>query len=130
MKYFQEGFKAFSLSQANNYPDHLRHNWEFFLLYHQIYFIYLEMLMYFMLGFMLSRSGIYQRVKNDRKLRRKWLLISFIGMAIRTPKEEANLIEKFGDEYREYMKRTGRFLPKFRSNWSAKQPGLSPIAPR
>ena len=39
-------------------------------------------------------------------------IIAFIGMAIRTPKEEANLIEKFGDEYREYMKRTGRFLPK------------------
>lgn len=47
-----------------------------------------------------------------------WLIIlfgilAFIAMAIRTPKEESNLIEKFGDEYREYMKRTGRFLPKF-----------------
>jgi protein-S-isoprenylcysteine O-methyltransferase Ste14 len=41
-------------------------------------------------------------------------ILAFILMAIRTPKEEANLIEKFGDEYREYMKRTGRFLPKFR----------------
>ena len=40
-------------------------------------------------------------------------ILAFIGMALRTPKEEANLIEKFGDEYREYMKRTGRFLPKF-----------------
>lgn len=39
-------------------------------------------------------------------------ILAFIAMAIRTPKEEANLIEKFGDEYREYMKRTGRFLPK------------------
>jgi protein-S-isoprenylcysteine O-methyltransferase Ste14 len=39
-------------------------------------------------------------------------VLAFIGMAIRTPKEEANLIEKFGDEYREYMKHTGRFLPK------------------
>ena len=39
-------------------------------------------------------------------------ILAFIGMAIRTPTEEANLIEKFGDEYREYMKRTGRFLPK------------------
>jgi protein-S-isoprenylcysteine O-methyltransferase Ste14 len=39
-------------------------------------------------------------------------ILAFIGMAVRTPKEEANLIEKFGDEYREYMKRTGRFLPK------------------
>jgi len=39
-------------------------------------------------------------------------ILAFIGMAIRTPKEEANLIEKFGDEYREYMKHTGRFFPK------------------
>ena len=39
-------------------------------------------------------------------------IFTFIVMAIRTPREEANLIEKFGDEYREYMKRTGRFLPK------------------
>jgi protein-S-isoprenylcysteine O-methyltransferase Ste14 len=38
--------------------------------------------------------------------------LAFIAMAIRTPKEEANLIEKFGEEYREYMKRTGAFLPK------------------
>ena len=42
-------------------------------------------------------------------------ILTFILMAIRTPKEEANLIEKFGDEYREYMKRTGRFFPKFGS---------------
>ena len=39
-------------------------------------------------------------------------ILTFILMAIRTPKEEANLIEKFGDEYRDYMKRTGRFFPK------------------
>lgn len=39
-------------------------------------------------------------------------MLAFIAMAVRTPKEEANLIEKFGDEYREYMKRTGRFLPR------------------
>jgi protein-S-isoprenylcysteine O-methyltransferase Ste14 len=40
-------------------------------------------------------------------------LLAFIPVAIRTPKEEANLIEKFGDDYREYMKRTGRYFPKF-----------------
>jgi protein-S-isoprenylcysteine O-methyltransferase Ste14 len=39
--------------------------------------------------------------------------LAFILMAIRTPKEEANLIEKFGDEYRDYIKQTGRFFPKF-----------------
>lgn len=42
-------------------------------------------------------------------------ILSFVLMAVRTPKEEANLIAKFGDEYREYMKRTGRFLPKITS---------------
>lgn len=41
-------------------------------------------------------------------------ILTFILMAIRTPKEEANLVEKFGDEYREYMKRTGRFLPRLK----------------
>ena len=39
-------------------------------------------------------------------------ILAFIAMASRTPKEEANLIAKFGDEYREYMKQTGRYLPK------------------
>jgi protein-S-isoprenylcysteine O-methyltransferase Ste14 len=43
-------------------------------------------------------------------------ILAFILMAVRTPKEEANLIEKFGDEYRQYMQRTGRFLPKLTSN--------------
>lgn len=30
----------------------------------------------------------------------------------RTAKEESNLISTFGDAYREYMRRTGRFFPK------------------
>lgn len=33
-------------------------------------------------------------------------------LSIRLPTEEALLIEKFGDEYRVYMQRTGRYLPK------------------
>ena len=46
-----------------------------------------------------------------------WFLLLAIGVAItliiiRLPKEEAGLIERFGDKYREYMKHTGRFLPK------------------
>jgi protein-S-isoprenylcysteine O-methyltransferase Ste14 len=45
----------------------------------------------------------------------------FVGLAslavlamllIRLPKEEEKLIERFGDEYRAYMKRTGRLLPR------------------
>jgi protein-S-isoprenylcysteine O-methyltransferase Ste14 len=39
-------------------------------------------------------------------------MLAFIGMALRTPKEEANLVEKFGEEYIRYMNATGRFLPK------------------
>lgn len=40
------------------------------------------------------------------------LVIGFVFLALRTPIEEAHLIEKFGDEYRQYMARTGRFLPR------------------
>jgi protein-S-isoprenylcysteine O-methyltransferase Ste14 len=46
-----------------------------------------------------------------------WFLAA-CGLAVvallvaRTPKEEQKLIEKFGDKYRAYMARTGRFLPR------------------
>jgi protein-S-isoprenylcysteine O-methyltransferase Ste14 len=33
----------------------------------------------------------------------------------RTRIEEANLAARFGDQYREYMRQTGRYLPRFRS---------------
>lgn len=47
-----------------------------------------------------------------------WFLLAAIALAIillaaRLPKEEAGLIARFGDDYQEYMKQTGRFLPKF-----------------
>ena len=38
--------------------------------------------------------------------------LALVLLSIRLPNEEAHLIEKFGDEYREYMKQTGRYLPK------------------
>ncbi len=41
-------------------------------------------------------------------------VFAFVLLAIRTPNEEAHLIEKFGAEYREYMKRTGKFLPRLK----------------
>ena len=34
------------------------------------------------------------------------------ALVLRTKTEEANLIARFGDSYRRYMDRTGRFLPK------------------
>ena len=33
-------------------------------------------------------------------------------LLVRLPKEKQKLMERFGDEYREYMKRTGRFFPR------------------
>ena len=47
-----------------------------------------------------------------------WLLpvayaLVFMFLAIRTPIEERYLIERFGERYREYMTRTGRFLPRW-----------------
>ena len=37
----------------------------------------------------------------------------------RVGKEEALMVEEFGDEYRAYMQRTGRFLPRLRSSGQA-----------
>lgn len=37
--------------------------------------------------------------------------IAFTMLILRTPKEEERLVERFGDEYRQYMARTARFIP-------------------
>ena len=46
-----------------------------------------------------------------------WLLLGLVILSVviawRTGREEENLLQKFGEEYRTYMKRTGRYLPKF-----------------
>jgi len=43
-----------------------------------------------------------------------YYVITVLLMIVRIPKEERMMLEKFGEEYRSYMKRTGRFLPHFR----------------
>jgi len=47
-----------------------------------------------------------------------WIPIIFavwaaVILVARVPREEQMMLDQFGDEYREYMKRTGRFLPKW-----------------
>lgn len=39
-------------------------------------------------------------------------LLSVAGLLWRIPKEEQMMIEAFGEEYKAYMQRTGRFFPK------------------
>lgn len=42
------------------------------------------------------------------------LLPAFAVLVKRTPIEERRLIERFGEEYRAYMQRTGRYLPRLK----------------
>jgi protein-S-isoprenylcysteine O-methyltransferase Ste14 len=47
-----------------------------------------------------------------------WIPIIYTALAMvifvaRVPHEEQMMLEKFGDEYRNYMKRSGRFLPRW-----------------
>src|SRR5574341_614278 len=39
-------------------------------------------------------------------------LIVIAGAVARVPREEQMMLDGFGDEYRQYMARTGRFLPR------------------
>ncbi len=53
-----------------------------------------------------------------------WILFLFLIIGIpftywRLSKEEAMLTEQFGDQYREYIKRTGRLFPKLRQTKSS-----------
>jgi len=64
----------------------------------------------FYLAFALAVLGLSLAAAN-------WFLflagcIPFAFVVLRTPIEEAKLIERFGDEYRDYMKRTPRFVPR------------------
>ena len=40
------------------------------------------------------------------------VLLTIPFLILRTPQEEEHLIQRFGNDYRTYMQRTGRFLPK------------------
>jgi uncharacterized protein len=77
--------KAAALKQPNEYFDYVQYNWQFFKYYHQVYFIYIEMISYFMLGFILSKAGIIQKIESNRSLRKRLLIISIVVSAICIP---------------------------------------------
>ncbi len=80
-------------------------------------------------GHRLVTSGPYARVRHPlytsmfgigvalALVTAHWVFVLFAaltipGLALRTPKEERMMIEEFGDEYRAYMRTTGRYLPR------------------
>ena len=77
--------KAAALVEPNDYPDYVQFNWQWFKLYHQVYGIYIEMLFHFMLGFMISKSGLYQKLKTNKLFRKKLMVISVISSIIMIP---------------------------------------------
>jgi len=85
VRFQSAGFKAFRLVQPNNYTDHVQHNWAYFKLYHQIWVIYAEMLFHFMLGFLISKTGFFQKLKDNKQLRNRLLMGTLIGSAVLTP---------------------------------------------
>jgi protein-S-isoprenylcysteine O-methyltransferase Ste14 len=62
-------------------------------------------------------SGVFLQSVGVCLLMANWFVLLCAGtfcslIAVRTRLEEANLIAKFGDEYRRYQQRVGKFLPK------------------
>lgn len=41
-----------------------------------------------------------------------FFILSMFGLVVRVPREEKMLIEQFGEEYRAYMEKTGRYGPR------------------
>ena len=41
-----------------------------------------------------------------------FFILSLVGLCLRVPKEEQMMLEQFGEQYQQYMLRSGRFFPK------------------
>jgi protein-S-isoprenylcysteine O-methyltransferase Ste14 len=84
-----------------------------------------------MKGHSLVTHGVYQRIRHPTYaavwlwgiaqplLLHNWIagfahLVLFAPLyLLRVPREEQMMLDRFGDEYREYMERTGRLIPRF-----------------
>ncbi|HEX6849624.1 MAG TPA: DUF418 domain-containing protein [Chitinophagaceae bacterium] len=99
-----------ALVQPNNYTDHVQYNWQFFLLYHQMYGVYIEMFFHFLLGFWISKAGILKKINENRIFRRKLLVISAGIVAILiplyyfwAPENFPPLMKKLGNGWEKYL---------------------------
>ncbi|MBW1879008.1 MAG: isoprenylcysteine carboxylmethyltransferase family protein [Deltaproteobacteria bacterium] len=81
-------------------------------------------------GERLVTDGVYRRIRHPMYAAHVWwgvaqalllpnllagplaLVLMFVLIAMRVPREERALLETFGDDYRGYMEQTGRILPK------------------
>ena len=55
-----------------------------------------------------------------------WLTILTIIIALRVKREETMMADRFGDAYRDYMRRTGRFFPAIRADKTPAEMGSTP----
>jgi len=68
----------------------------------------------------LVTDGVFRRIRHPMYAAHFLWAPAFLVVQIplylrRIPTEERMMLEQFGDEYREYMKRTGRLIPRLRS---------------
>jgi protein-S-isoprenylcysteine O-methyltransferase Ste14 len=88
-------------------------------------------------GHQIVTHGVYRRIRHPMYasiwlfglaqglLLENWLagwsaLVTFAIMYfVRTPREERMMCDVFGEDYREYMRRTGRLLPRWREKGTA-----------
>jgi len=111
--------KAAALVEPKDYPEYFQYNWQFFKYYHQVYGIYTEMLFFFMLGFVVSKSGIFQKIKENKLFRKRLLIAAIIASVVFIPFWywlEPNILEPLWDKV---TNKTGLFFLSlgFRSLW-------------
>jgi len=111
--------KAAALVEPKDYPEYFQYNWQFFKYYHQVYGIYTEMLFFFMLGFVVSKSGIFQKIKENKSFRKRLLIAAIIASVVFIPFWywlEPNILEPLWDKV---SNKTALFFLSlgFRSLW-------------
>jgi protein-S-isoprenylcysteine O-methyltransferase Ste14 len=100
--------RGFSPSLTIQKEHHLVTEGPYQWIRHPMYTVHI---FYFLSWFLISANILFFFV---------WLLM-VLYIISRIPKEEAMLLSQFGDEYREYIRRTGRLLPPLRKNQKASQ---------